>query len=201
MIWLRELLVIILGSILVKNVMLSRIMGTCPYIGVSSQVETATGMGIAVVFVMSVASAVTWLVQNLILVPLEITYLQTVAFILVIAALVQLIEMVITKVSPTLHRALGIYLPLITTNCAVLGIAVLNIRESYTLLEATVNGAAGGLGFLLAIIILAYIRERQDYAAVPESAKGFPMALVTTGLIAMAFLGFSGFDLTRFVGL
>lgn len=123
------------------------------------------------------------------------------AFILVIAALVQLIEMVITKVSPTLHRALGIYLPLITTNCAVLGIAVLNIRESYTLLEATVNGAAGGLGFLLAIIILAYIRERQDYAAVPESAKGFPMALVTTGLIAMAFLGFSGFDLTRFVGL
>ncbi len=197
----RELLVIILGSILVKNVMLSRIMGTCPYIGVSSQVETATGMGIAVVFVMSVASAVTWLVQNLILVPLEITYLQTVAFILVIAALVQLIEMVITKVSPTLHRALGIYLPLITTNCAVLGIAVLNIRESYTLLEATVNGAAGGLGFLLAIIILAYIRERQDYAAVPESAKGFPMALVTTGLIAMAFLGFSGFDITRFVGL
>ena len=176
-------------------------MGTCPYIGVSSQVETATGMGIAVVFVMSVASAVTWLVQNLILVPLEITYLQTVAFILVIAALVQLIEMVITKVSPTLHRALGIYLPLITTNCAVLGIAVLNIRESYTLLEATVNGAAGGLGFLLAIIILAYIRERQDYAAVPESAKGFPMALVTTGLIAMAFLGFSGFDITRFVGL
>ena len=197
----RELLVIILGSILVKNVMLSRIMGTCPYIGVSSQVETATGMGIAVVFVMSVASAVTWLVQNLILVPLELTYLQTVAFILVIAALVQLIEMVITKVSPTLHRALGIYLPLITTNCAVLGIAVLNIRESYTLLEATVNGAAGGLGFLLAIIILAYIRERQDYAAVPESAKGFPMALVTTGLIAMAFLGFSGFDITRFVGL
>ena len=197
----RELLVIILGSILVKNVMLSRIMGTCPYIGVSSQVETATGMGIAVVFVMSVASAVTWLVQNLILVPLEITYLQTVAFILVIAALVQLIEMVITKVSPTLHRALGIYLPLITTNCAVLGIAVLNIRESYTLLEATVNGAAGGLGFLLAIIILAYIRERQDYAAVPESAKGFPMALVTTGLIAMAFLGFSGFDITRVVGL
>ena len=197
----RELLVIILGSILVKNVMLSRIMGTCPYIGVSSQVETATGMGIAVVFVMSVASAVTWLVQNLILVPLEITYLQTVAFILVIAALVQLIEMVITKVSPTLHRALGIYLPLITTNCAVLGIAVLNIRESYTLLEATVNGAAGGLGFLLAIIILAYRRERQDYAAVPESAKGFPMALVTTGLIAMAFLGFSGFDITRFVGL
>ena len=197
----RELLVIILGSILVKNVMLSRIMGTCPYIGVSSQVETATGMGIAVVFVMSVASAVTWLVQNLILVPLEITYLQTVAFILVIAALVQLIEMVITKVSPTLHRALGLYLPLITTNCAVLGIAVLNIRESYTLLEATVNGAAGGLGFLLAIIILAYIRERQDYAAVPESAKGFPMALVTTGLIAMAFLGFSGFDITRFVGL
>ena len=197
----RELPVIILGSILVKNVMLSRIMGTCPYIGVSSQVETATGMGIAVVFVMSVASAVTWLVQNLILVPLEITYLQTVAFILVIAALVQLIEMVITKVSPTLHRALGIYLPLITTNCAVLGIAVLNIRESYTLLEATVNGAAGGLGFLLAIIILAYIRERQDYAAVPESTKGFPMALVTTGLIAMAFLGFSGFDLTRFVGL
>jgi len=198
---LRELLVIILGSILVKNVMLSRIMGTCPYIGVSSQVETASGMGIAVVFVMSVASAVTWLVQHLILVPLEITYLQTVSFILVIAALVQLIEMVITKVSPTLHRALGIYLPLITTNCAVLGIAVLNIRESYSLLEATVNGAAGGLGFLLAIMILAYIRERQEYAAIPESAKGFPMALVTTGLIAMAFLGFSGFDLNSFVGL
>ena len=197
----REILVILLGSILVNNVMLSRIMGTCPFIGVSTQVDTATGMGIAVTFVMAVASAVTWLIYNMVLVPLNLVYLQTVAFILVVAALVQLIEMFITKASPTLHRALGIYLPLITTNCAVLGIAVLNIRENYSLLNATVNGAAGGLGFLLAILILAYIRERQEYAPLPEAAKGFPIALITTGLMALAFLGFSGFDLGRIFGL
>ena len=197
----REILVILLGSVLVNNVMLSRIMGTCPFIGVSTQVDTATGMGIAVTFVMAVASAVTWLIYNMVLVPLNLVYLQTVAFILVVAALVQLIEMFITKASPTLHRALGIYLPLITTNCAVLGIAVLNIRENYSLLNATVNGAAGGLGFLLAILILAYIRERQEYAPLPEAAKGFPIALITTGLMALAFLGFSGFDLGRIFGL
>lgn len=188
----RELIVILLGGILVNNVMLTRILGVCPFIGVSKQVETATGMGMAVIFVMTVASAVTWLIQNLILNPFNMGYLQTVSFILVIAALVQLIEMVVLKVSPTLYRALGIYLPLITTNCAVLGVAILNIRESYNLLEAAVSGLAGGAGFALAIILFAAMRERQELAPISRAMVGFPIALVTTGLMAMAFLGFSG---------
>ena len=196
-----DYLLLFVGTVLVNNFVLVKFLGLCPFMGVSKKLETAMGMGLATTFVMTLASICAWLIDTWILIPLNLIYLRTLAFILVIAVVVQFTEMVVRKTSPVLYRLLGIFLPLITTNCAVLGIAVLNIRESYTLLEATVNGAAGGLGFLLAIIILAYIRERQDYAAVPESAKGFPMALVTTGLIAMAFLGFSGFDITRFVGL
>ena len=186
---------------LINNYMLSRILGTCPFIGVSQQFETATGMSLAVVFVMTMASVITWLVQHFILNPLGMAYLQTVSFILVIAALVQLIEMVIKKNSPGLYRALGIYLPLITTNCAVLGVAIINISSNYNLIESAVSGAAGRLGWGLAIMLFAAIRERQRLAPISEAMQGFPIALVTTGLLAMAFLGFSGFDVARFIGL
>ena len=197
----RQLLVILFSQALVNNYMLARILGTCPFIGVSQQFETATGMSLAVVFVMTMASVITWLVQHFILNPLGMAYLQTVSFILVIAALVQLIEMVIKKNSPGLYRALGIYLPLITTNCAVLGVAIINISSNYNLIESAVSGAAGGLGWGLAIMLFAAIRERQRLAPISQAMQGFPIALVTTGLLAMAFLGFSGFDVARFIGL
>ena len=197
----KQLLVIMFSQALINNYMLSRILGTCPFIGVSQQFETATGMRLAVVFVMTMASVITWLVQHFILNPLGMAYLQTVSFILVIAALVQLIEMVIKKNSPGLYRALGIYLPLITTNCAVLGVAIINISSNYNLVESAVSGAAGGLGWGLAIMLFAAIRERQRLAPVSQAMQGFPIALVTTGLLAMAFLGFSGFDVARFIGL
>ena len=197
----KQLLVILFSQALVNNYMLARILGTCPFIGVSQQFETATGMSLAVVFVMTMASVITWLVQHFILNPLGMAYLQTVSFILVIAALVQLIEMVIKKNSPGLYRALGIYLPLITTNCAVLGVAIINISSNYNLVESAVSGAAGGLGWGLAIMLFAAIRERQRLAPVSQAMQGFPIALVTTGLLAMAFLGFSGFDVARFIGL
>ena len=197
----KQLLVIMFSQALINNYMLSRILGTCPFIGVSQQFETATGMSLAVVFVMTMASVITWLVQHFILNPLGMAYLQTVSFILVIAALVRLIEMVIKKNSPGLYRALGIYLPLITTNCAVLGVAIINISSNYNLVESAVSGAAGGLGWGLAIMLFAAIRERQRLAPVSQAMQGFPIALVTTGLLAMAFLGFSGFDVARFIGL
>jgi electron transport complex protein RnfA len=197
----KQLLVILFSQALVNNYMLARILGTCPFIGVSQQFETATGMSLAVVFVMTMASVITWLVQHFILNPLGMAYLQTVSFILVIAALVQLIEMVIKKNSPGLYRALGIYLPLITTNCAVLGVAIINISSNYNLVESAVSGAAGGLGWGLAIMLFAAIRERQRLAPISQAMQGFPIALVTTGLLAMAFLGFSGFDVARFIGL
>jgi len=197
----KQLLVILFSQALVNNYMLARILGTCPFIGVSQQFETATGMSLAVVFVMTMASVITWLVQHFILNPLGMAYLQTVSFILVIAALVQLIEMVIKKNSPGLYRALGIYLPLITTNCAVLGVAIINISSNYNLIESAVSGAAGGLGWGLAIMLFAAIRERQRLAPISRAMQGFPIALVTTGLLAMAFLGFSGFDVARFIGL
>jgi len=196
-----EFLVIFFGGVLLNNFILSRILGVCPFIGVSKQVETATGMGMAVIFVIGVASVATWMVQYYILVPLGLTYLQTIAFILVIAALVQLVEMLIQKVSPVLYKALGIYLPLITTNCAVLGVTILNITEKYNLLEAAVNGIAGASGFALAIILFAAIRERMDLAPIPESLKGFPIALITTGLLSIAFLGFAGFRLKELFGV
>ena len=188
----ENLWLILLGSILVNNFVMSRFYGTCPFLGVSKKVSTALGMGVAVTFVMGVASLVTYLVQYYILVPLKLEYLQTIAFILVIAVLVQLVEMVINKTSPSLYKALGVYLPLITTNCAVLGVAITNVQKEYGILTGIVNGFATALGFTIAIVILAGLREKMEYNEVPESFKGMPMVLLTAGLMAIAFCGFSG---------
>ena len=188
----ENLWLILVGSILVNNFVMSRFYGTCPFLGVSKQVSTALGMGVAVTFVMGVASLVTYLVQYYILVPLELTYLQTIAFILVIAVLVQLVEMVINKTSPSLYKALGVYLPLITTNCAVLGVTILNITESYSLLGSVVNGVGSVLGFTLAIVLFAGVRERLENSNIPACFKGFPSTLIGAGLMAVAFLGFQG---------
>ena len=185
------LLAITLGAILANNFIFSQFLGICPFLGVSKKVDTAVGMGIAVTFVMGLASAITWVV-NLLLVKLGLDYMQTVAFILVIAALVQFIEMFLQKSMPTLYTALGVYLPLITTNCAVLGVALLNIQNNYNFIESVVYGITGGLGFLLAIVLFASIRERLVFADYPKSFEGFPIALVTAGLMALAFMGFSG---------
>ncbi len=187
-----NLLVIFVSGILINNFVLSRTLGMCPFLGVSKKVETAVGMGLAVTFVMTVSSAVTWAVQVYILDKLGLGYLQTTAFILVIAALVQFVEMVILKSSPTLYQALGVYLPLITTNCAVLGVTILNIDSQYNLLQSMVNGCAGALGFTLAIVIFAGIRERLDFADIPKPFQGFPIALITASLLSIAFLGFQG---------
>jgi electron transport complex protein RnfA len=185
------LLAITLGAILSNNFIFSQFLGCCPFLGVSKKVDTAVGMGVAVTFVMGLASAITWLV-NVLLVKLELEYMQTVAFILVIAALVQFIEMFLQKSMPTLYTALGVYLPLITTNCAVLGVALLNIQNNYNFIESVVYGITGGLGFLLAIVLFASIRERLVFAEYPKAFEGFPIALVTAGLMALAFMGFSG---------
>ncbi len=187
-----DLLLLCLTTILVNNFVLVKFLGCCPFLGVSKQVSTAVGMSIAVTFVMTVASAVTYLVQTLILVPFGITYMQTVAFILVIAVLVQFVEMVIQKFSPALYNALGIYLPLITTNCAVLGVAILNVTEGYDFIYSVVYGFSAGLSFMLAIVLFAGVRERLETSDIPKAFQGFPIALVTAGLIAMAFLGFQG---------
>lgn len=189
-----EYLVIIFGSIFINNFVVSRFLGICPFLGVSKQVETATGMGLAVTFVMGLASGITYLVQKL-LVSLHIEFLQTITFILVIAVLVQFVEMVLKKSSPVLYRALGIYLPLITTNCAVLGVTILNIDTGYNFLQSVVSGIGAALGFGLLIILFAGIREKLSYAPISRSLQGFPIALITAGLISMAFLGFTGFDL------
>ncbi len=186
------LLIILFSSILVNNFVMVRFLGICPFLGVSKQVETAVGMGMAVTFVMAIASAITYMVQALILVPLGIEYMQTIAFILVIAALVQLVEMIIQKISPTLYQALGVYLPLITTNCAVLGVAILNIESGYNLLETIINGTGGALGFTLAIVLFAGVRERLELSSISDVLKGFPIALITAGLMSIAFLGFQG---------
>ena len=185
------LLSITLGAILANNFIFSQFLGICPFLGVSKKVDTAVGMGVAVTFVMGLASAITWLV-NLLLVALGLEYMQTVAFILVIASLVQFIEMFLQKAMPTLYTALGVYLPLITTNCAVLGVALLNIQNNYNFIESVVYGITGGLGFLLAIVLFASIRERLVFAEYPKAFEGFPIALVTAGLMALAFMGFSG---------
>ena len=187
-----NLLAITLGAILANNFIFSQFLGICPFLGVSKKVDTAVGMGVAVTFVMGLASAITWLVNTFILVPLSLGYMQTVAFILVIASLVQFIEMFLQKAMPTLYTALGVYLPLITTNCAVLGVALLNIQNNYNFIESVVYGITGGLGFLLAIVLFASIRERLVFADYPKSFEGFPIALVTAGLMALAFMGFSG---------
>ena len=187
-----ELLAITLGAILANNFIFSQFLGICPFLGVSKKVDTAVGMGIAVTFVMGLASAITWLVNTFILIPFDLGYMQTVAFILVIAALVQFIEMFLQKSMPSLYTALGVYLPLITTNCAVLGVALLNIQNNYNFIESVFYGITGGLGFLLAIVLFASIRERLVFADYPKSFEGFPIALVTAGLMALAFMGFSG---------
>lgn len=187
-----KLFTIALGAILVENFIFSQFLGICPFMGVSKKTDTAVGMGIAVTFVMALASAATWAVNKYLLVPLNLEYMQTVAFILVIAALVQLVEMFLQKSVPALYQALGIYLPLITTNCAVLGVALLNIQKSYTFIESVVYGFTGGLGFLVAIVLFAFVRERVDNCDCPKSFKGFPIALISAGLLALAFMGFSG---------
>jgi electron transport complex protein RnfA len=187
-----NLLLILLSVVLVNNFVLSRFLGICPFLGVSKKVETAVGMSIAVTFVMGLASVMSWLVQEFLLVPLGIEYMQTIAFILVIAGLVQFVEMVIKKTSPTLYQALGVYLPLITTNCAVLGVAILNIQSGFNLLETLVNGVGGGLSFTLAIVLFAGVRERLETAPIPKALDGFPIAMIAASLFSIAFLGFSG---------
>ena len=187
-----KLLSITLGAILANNFIFSQFLGCCPFLGVSKKVDTAVGMGVAVTFVMGLASAVCYVVNQFILVPLDLAYMQTVAFILVIASLVQFIEMFLQKAMPSLYTALGVYLPLITTNCAVLGVVLLNVQNSYNFIESDVYGITGGLGFLLAIVLFASIRERLVFAEYPKAFEGFPIALITAGLMALAFMGFSG---------
>ena len=187
-----SLFLILLSSILVNNFIMSRFLGICPFLGVSKRVSTAVGMGAAVTFVMAMASVITYLAYYFILEPLHMEYMQTMAFILIIAALVQFIELVIQKMSPSLYQALGVYLPLITTNCGVLGVAILNIEEKYDLLQTLINGTGGALGFTLAIVLFAGIRERLELSDIPEPFKGFPIAMITAGLMSVAFLGFQG---------
>lgn len=189
---LLELVLLSLSTILVNNFVLVQFMGICPFLGVSKKVDTAIGMSLAVTFVMTVASAVTYLLQTYVLEVFGIEYMQTVAFILVIAVLVQFVEMVLKKMMPALYNALGIYLPLITTNCAVLGVAILNITKEYDFIHSVTYGFSGGLSFMLAILLFAGVRERLETADIPKALKGFPIALITAGLIAMAFLGFQG---------
>ena len=188
----KDLLVILIGSSLVSNVVLSQFLGLCPFLGVSKKVDTAVGMGGAVVFVITLASAVAAAIYKFILVPLDITYLQTIVFILIIAALVQFVEMFLKKYVQGLYQALGVYLPLITTNCAVLGIALTNVQKNYGILYSIVSGFATAAGFLISITILAGIREKMEYNDIPESFKGMPIVMITAGLMAIAFCGFSG---------
>lgn len=188
----KELLILMVGSSLVSNVVLSQFLGLCPFLGVSKKIKTASGMGGAVIFVITLASAVAGLIYQFILVPLDITYLQTIVFILVIAALVQFVEMFLKKAMPALYEALGVYLPLITTNCAVLGVALSNVQKEYSVLTGIVNGFATAVGFTIAIVILAGIREKMEYNDVPDSFKGMPIVLLTAGLMAIAFCGFQG---------
>ncbi len=188
----KELLLILIGSALVNNVVLSQFLGLCPFLGVSKRTETAAGMGAAVLFVITIASAITSLIYTGILEKLGLEYLQTIVFILVIAALVQLVEMVLKKKMPSLYNSLGVYLPLITTNCAVLGVALKNVQNGYGLVESVVYGVGISVGFFIAIVIMAGIRERIEFNEISKSFKGMPIVLVTAGLMAIAFIGFSG---------
>ena len=188
----EEILTIVISSILIKNIVLSQFLGICPFLGVSKKVDSSLGMGAAVAFVMVLASVITWAVRNFILVPYKIEYLQTVAFILVIASLVQFVEMVVRKTSPALYDSLGVYLPLITTNCAVLGVAIINISSQYNFFQSIVNGMANAVGFSLALILFAGIRERLEESDIPAALRGTPIALISGGIMAIAFLGFSG---------
>ena len=186
------LILLLLAGIFVNNYVLSQFLGICPFLGVSKKVDTAAGMGMAVIFVIVLASAASWLVYNLILVPLHIEYLYNIAFILVIASLVQFVEMFLKKSMPSLYKALGVYLPLITTNCAVLGVALTNVQKEYNVLQGTVNGFATAVGFTISIVLMAGIREKIAYNDIPKSFQGFPTVLLTAGLMAIAFFGFSG---------
>ena len=188
----NELMLIVIGGVLVNNYVMSQFLGICPFLGVSKKVETATGMGMAVTFVMALASLITYFVQTYLLVPFNLEYMQTIAFILVIAVLVQIVEIALKKISRSLYEALGVYLPLITTNCAVLGMALLNTREAYNLVESVVNGVASALGFTVAIVIFASIRERLATSNMPKWMDGFPGALIAASLMSLAFQGFSG---------
>jgi len=188
----KDLMIIMISSSLVSNVVLSQFLGLCPFLGVSKKTNTAAGMGAAVIFVITLASAVAGLMYKFILVPLGIEYLQTICFILVIAALVQFVEMFLRKAIPALYESLGVYLPLITTNCAVLGVALTNVQKEYGILKGIVNGFATAVGFTIAIVILAGIREKLEYNDIPEPFKGMPTVLLTAGLMAIAFCGFSG---------
>ena len=187
----KELILLIISAAIVNNVVLSQFLGLCPFLGVSKKVETAGGMGAAVIFVITIASLVTSLIYKFILAPLDLTYLQTIVFILVIAALVQFVEMFLKKSMPALYESLGVYLPLITTNCAVLGVALINVQKSYGIVESVVNGLATAVGFTIAIVLMAGIREKTEYNDVPESFKGSPIVLLTACLMAIAFFGFS----------
>ena len=187
-----NIMLIVIGGVLVNNYVMSQFLGICPFLGVSKKVETAVGMGMAVTFVMGLAALFTYFIQAYILVPLKLEYMQTIAFILVIAVLVQIVEIALKKISPSLYQALGVYLPLITTNCAVLGMALLNAREGYNLVESVVNGVASALGFTLSIVLFASIRERLASSNMPKWMEGFPGALITAGLMSLAFQGFSG---------
>lgn len=188
----KDLLIILISSSLVSNVVLSQFLGLCPFLGVSKKTNTAIGMGTAVIFVITLASAVAGAIYQYILVPFDLTYLQTIVFILVIAALVQFVEMFLKKFMKPLYQALGVYLPLITTNCAVLGVALTNVQKNYGILSGIVNGFATAVGFTISIVILAGIREKMEYNDIPESFKGMPIVLLTAGLMAIAFCGFSG---------
>ena len=191
-----EILGILIAALLSQNFILVKFYGICPFMGVSKKIDTALGMGMAVTFVMALASAACWLVNTFLLVPLGLSYMQTVAFILVIASIVQVVEMFLKKAVPALYKALGVFLPLITTNCAVLGVVLVNVQEGYNFLISVVNGAAGGLGFTLAIVLFASVRERVNKTECPECFKGFPIALIAAGLLALAFMGFSGLSIT-----
>ena len=190
--YVQALLGILISAILTSNFILVKFYGICPFMGVSKKIDTALGMGMAVTFVMAMASAACFAVYKFLLVPFALQYMQTVSFILVIASLVQVVEMFLKKFVPALYKALGVFLPLITTNCAVLGVALVNVQQGYDFLLSVVNGAAGGIGFTIAIVLFASLRERVDKSDCPESFKGYPIALIAAGLMALAFMGFSG---------
>ncbi len=187
-----EYFVIIIGSIFVSNIVLTQFLGICPFLGVSTKISTSVGMGAAVLFVMTLATITTWIFQYYVLDPFGLGFMQTIVFILVIAALVQMVEIILKKVSPSLYQALGVFLPLITTNCAVLGVAILTIQKHFTLLEGTTFAIANALGFTLALVIFAGIREHLELMEVPKGMRGIPVALVTAGILALAFMGFTG---------
>ena len=192
----EAILGIIVAALLSQNFILVKFYGICPFMGVSKKIDTALGMGMAVTFVMAIASAACWLVYEYLLVPLNLMYMQTVAFILVIASLVQFVEMGLKKYVPALYKALGVFLPLITTNCAVLGVVLVNVQEGYNFLLSVVNGVAGGIGFTIAIVLFASLRERVDKSDCPECFRGYPLTLIAAGLLALAFMGFSGLSIS-----